>query len=179
MIVKRQTETSAISNRSGFARPPYLVHSRSFERLTRENPSQSRGLPLLQRCRSRSSGHAARVKSLFQPPFVFIVLQIPFYATPFFSQPYKTPRGVGAPSLQNATEACSAEQTLFSQQLAHSLSLLSLFFRALSSIFSNLSTLRQEYRVGTPLAVLSLLGANRQIFFRRVILFLGIAAREA
>lgn len=112
---------------------------------------------------------------------------------PLFSSCYKSlfmqllsfhnhtkPPGVwGAPSLQNATEACSAEQTLFSQQLAHSLSLLSFFFRTLSSIFSNLSTLRQEYRVGTPLAVLSLLGANRQIFFRRVILFLGIAAREA
>src|SRR5713101_735219 len=34
----------------------------------------------------------------FLRPFVFILLQIPFLASPFVSHPYKTPGGVGGPS---------------------------------------------------------------------------------
>src|SRR5258708_11802619 len=33
----------------------------------------------------------------FCPPFVFILLQIPFPATSFVSHPYKSPRGLGLP----------------------------------------------------------------------------------
>src|SRR5882762_1194678 len=79
----------------------------------------------------------------FCRPFVFILLQIPFPATPFLSHPYKTPGGVGV-FLPGCSRITGHESQVTSfHLLAASLSSLcalfcsrSLFFQELAASFA-------------------------------------------
>ena len=91
---------------------------------------------------------ALRVTS-FCRSFVFITLQIPLPATPFFSHPYKTP-GVSPSGVSSKTSPplClgPVSQTLCSQRLAASLCLFALFSALVPFVFKRLQPLLPKYR---------------------------------